>query len=39
MDLSEAIVLGLEAIGFMDLVFFYVLFQYTIERLKSYVKP
>ncbi len=39
MDLSEAIVLGLEAIGFMALVFFYVLFQYTIEKLKSYGKP
>lgn len=38
MDLSEAIVFGLEAIGFMALVLFYVLFNYTIERLKSYGK-
>jgi hypothetical protein len=38
MDLSEAIVLGLEAIGFMVLILSYVLFKYTIERLKSYSK-
>ncbi len=36
MDLSEVIVLSLEAIVFMVLISFYALFQYAMERLKSY---